>query len=111
MKIDLIEITEKALEREFSDQPIIQIVNIIFSDALAQRASDIHFEIEEDTSEVRYRIDGELQRILSLPNSIHASLISRIKVLSHLDISKTRISQDGKFRIKSEMELWSQERS
>ncbi len=80
--------------------PIIKFVNSIFYQALKKSASDIHIEMHEYKSEVRYRIDGVLSKHIELDSKIMALVISRIKVISNLDISEKRIPQDGRTQIK-----------
>lgn len=94
VKEDLIEIAE--------EPPIIRLVSIFIADAVKDRASDIHIEPELNTVRVRYRIDGILHEINALPKKLHNAIISRIKVLSNMDITETRRPQDGKIRIRLE---------
>ncbi len=82
------------------EAPIAKIVNTILEYAMKGRASDIHIEPQEDKTRVRYRIDGILQEKLTLPKSIHESLVSRIKILSQMKIDEKRIPQDGRFSFK-----------
>lgn len=82
------------------EAPIAKIVNTILEFAVRSRASDVHIEALENKTRVRYRIDGILQEKLSLPKSIHDSLISRIKILSQMKIDEKRIPQDGRFSFK-----------
>ena len=77
--------------------PITKIVNTILEFAMKSRASDVHIEPMENKSRVRYRIDGILEEKLTLPKSIHDSLVSRIKILSGMKIDEKRIPQDGRF--------------
>src|SRR3989344_8270087 len=86
--------------REFNTAPIAKIVNTIVEFGIKNRASDIHIEPEELKTRVRYRIDGILTEKLSLPRSIHESLISRIKILGGMKIDEKRIPQDGRFHYK-----------
>lgn len=79
------------------EAPIAKIVDTILEFAVKGRASDIHIEPDEDKTRVRYRIDGILQEKLTLPRSIHESLVSRIKILSEMKIDERRIPQDGRF--------------
>jgi type II secretory ATPase GspE/PulE/Tfp pilus assembly ATPase PilB-like protein len=83
------------------EAPIAKIVDTILEFAMKGRASDIHIEAEEDKTRVRYRIDGVLQEKLSLPRTIHDSLVSRIKILSEMKIDERRIPQDGRFNFKT----------
>lgn len=83
--------------------PVIKTVNAILLDAFRLKASDIHFENNEDNLQVKYRLDGVLTAINSFSRSMFASqVISRIKVLANLDISERRIPQDGRFRIRAD---------
>ncbi|WP_321468207.1 GspE/PulE family protein [Halarcobacter sp.] len=80
--------------------PIIKFVNSLFYQAIKKKASDIHIEMHEQKSEVRYRIDGVLNKHIELDKNIMSLVISRIKVISNLDISEKRIPQDGRTQIK-----------
>jgi len=79
--------------------PAVKICNLILTDAVKQRASDIHIESQEKTVKVRYRIDGDLRNIMDLPVSLHSSLAARLKVLAQLDTAETRKPQDGRIKI------------
>ena len=78
------------------DAPIIKLINGIISQAIKERASDIHFEPYEDEFVVRFRIDGILRKILTQDSRIAPVIISRIKIISRLDISERRLPQDGR---------------
>jgi general secretion pathway protein E len=80
-----------------TDAPLAQALNLIIEEAVKARASDIHIEPEEDRLRVRYRIDGTLQDMMSLPLNIHLALVSRIKILSDLNIADRHRPQDGQF--------------
>ncbi|MCK5294458.1 MAG: Flp pilus assembly complex ATPase component TadA [Arcobacteraceae bacterium] len=80
--------------------PIIKFVNSLFYQAIKKKASDIHIELHEFKGEVRYRIDGVLSKHIELDKKIMALVISRIKVISELDISEKRLPQDGRTAIK-----------
>ncbi|MCE7869959.1 type II secretion system protein GspE [bacterium CPR1] len=82
--------------------PIIQLVNSLISDAIRMRASDIHVEPLEEKLRVRYRIDGYLRTVVSLPKRIQGSTISRLKLISGIDISESRKPQDGRTRVRLE---------
>ena len=82
---------------DFNTAPIAKIVNTILEFAIKSRASDIHIEPMDIKTRVRYRIDGILQEKISLPITIHDSLISRIKILSEMKIDEKRVPQDGRF--------------
>ncbi|PID76827.1 MAG: type II secretion system protein E [Deltaproteobacteria bacterium] len=88
-----------AKEITSSDQHIKSAVNHIFSYALDQRASDIHIEPKRNACNIRFRIDGALHPIYSLPKAVHAAIVSRIKFLSRLDIAEKRRPQDGRIKI------------
>ncbi len=81
--------------------PIIRVVNAIISEAIRYKASDIHIEPKTKFTLIRYRIDGILHAKIKLPIDYHASTISRIKILSKMDISERRKPQDGRFTVKS----------
>jgi general secretion pathway protein E len=85
---------------ETSDAPIIKLVNLLLSGAIKDRASDIHIEPYQTVVKVRYRIDGILYDILSLPRKIHSPLVSRVKIMAKLNIAEKRLPQDGRIEIK-----------
>ena len=85
---------------ETSDAPIIKLVNLLLSGAIKDRASDIHIEPYQSTVKIRYRIDGILYDILSLPRKIHSPLVSRVKIMAKLNIAEKRLPQDGRIEIK-----------
>ena len=80
--------------------PIIKFVNALFYQAIKKKASDIHIEVQEKKGEVRFRIDGMLIKNADLDKKVVALIVSRIKVISNLDISEKRIPQDGRTQIK-----------
>lgn len=82
---------------EAARSPAVRAVELLLLQAIRDRASDIHIEPQADRVRVRYRIDGVLQEIVSLPSSIHSSLISRIKILAKMNIAEHRVPQDGQF--------------
>ncbi len=84
--------------RGAEDAPIIKIVADTLKEAVFSRASDIHIEPQEKFLRVRFRIDGDLQQVASLPVELAQPVISRVKVISSLKIDETRIPQDGRFR-------------
>ncbi len=83
------------------DLPVIRIVETILEYAIFESASDIHIEPEEAELGVRYRIDGILRHIMSLPKSIQPGILARIKVLSNLKLDEHRLPQDGRFKIQN----------
>ncbi len=93
--------TEKVNESTVvKEAPIAKIVDTILEFAVKGRASDIHVEPESENTRIRYRIDGILQEKLTLPRTIHDSLVSRVKILSQMKIDERRIPQDGRFSFK-----------
>jgi type II secretory ATPase GspE/PulE/Tfp pilus assembly ATPase PilB-like protein len=89
------------LTAENETSPIIRLVDTTIFSALQKRASDIHIETEHDSVMVKYRIDGVLQQAMQpMAKEHHTTIISRIKVMSELDISERRVPQDGRFRVK-----------
>jgi len=88
------------LTRIIQDAPISKVVSLIIKYAVSSNASDIHIEAEEDEVQVRYRIDGVLRKIISLPKHLLPAIVSRIKILSNLKIDEQRLPQDGRFRSK-----------
>ena len=83
-----------------SEAPIIKLVNMIIVRAVENRASDIHIEPYEDELKVRYRIDGILHDIESIPKKLQAAVISRIKLTAKLNIAERRLPQDGRIRLR-----------
>jgi type II secretory ATPase GspE/PulE/Tfp pilus assembly ATPase PilB-like protein len=81
------------------DAPVINAVNMTIKKGVQSRASDIHFEPQDDGLRIRYRIDGILSDMFSLPLSIYPSIVSRIKIMGGMDIAEKRRPQDGKFTI------------
>ena len=82
------------------DAPVIRMINALLTQALREGASDIHIEPFEQISVVRFRVDGRLRDIVRPKKAIHASLISRIKIMSQLDIAEKRLPQDGRITLR-----------
>ncbi len=80
--------------------PLAQTLNLLITQAVRDRASDIHIEPQENRLRIRYRIDGILHDMLSLPVSAHTPLVSRVKILAEMNIAEQRRAQDGQFSIK-----------
>lgn len=97
-----LKITEKTggLEEITAEAPVTRIVAVIVKHAVETRASDIHIEPFEEQVRLRFRIDGVLQKVLSLPTRLLSALVTRIKILSDLKIDETRLAQDGRFSTK-----------
>jgi len=88
---------DKALMQDLANQaPIVRFVNLVLFQAVQDRASDIHFEPFEDEFRIRYRVDGALYEMSPPPKQLALPVISRIKVMSNLNISETRMPQDGR---------------
>ncbi|MCX7017383.1 MAG: type IV-A pilus assembly ATPase PilB [Candidatus Sumerlaeota bacterium] len=85
-----------------SDAPVIQLVNLIVHEAIKMRASDIHIEPYEKMLRLRYRVDGHLQEMTPPPKKFQNAIISRIKILSEMDIAERRLPQDGRFKVRLE---------
>ncbi len=86
-------------ETETNPAPVVKLVNQIFSDAVEEKSSDIHIEPKEHIAHVRVRVDGVLHNLLEIPKSVYPSLVSRLKIISNLNIAETRKPQDGKAKI------------
>ena len=82
------------------DAPVIKLVNLILKDAIGKRASDIHIEPYEQDFRVRFRIDGVMYEVMKPPMKLKNAIISRVKIMSSLDISERRLPQDGRIKIK-----------
>jgi type IV pilus assembly protein PilB len=88
------------LERSASDAPVVKLVNLILLDAIKKGASDIHIEPYEKDFRVRYRIDGVLYEVIRPPKKLKDALLSRVKIMSELDIAERRLPQDGRIKLK-----------
>jgi len=84
------------------DVPAARLFDLVMTQAIRDRASDIHIEPDEKSLRIRFRIDGFLYEFLTLPKTIHPPLTSRIKVLAEMDIAETRLPQDGNFNVRLE---------
>jgi type IV pilus assembly protein PilB len=91
--------TAEELANLASETPIIKFVSLVLSQAVADRASDIHFEPFESEFKIRYRVDGALYEMAPPPKNLALPVISRLKVMSNLDISERRLPQDGRIAI------------
>ena len=89
-------LSEEDLEEESNSAPIIRYVDLVLYQAIKEKASDIHFEPFEDDFKIRYRVDGALYEMAPPPQHLKAAIISRIKVMSGLNIAETRLPQDGR---------------
>ena len=98
---DLDDIDVNELKKELEEAPIVKLVNLIISEAIKSRATDIHIEPLFDALMVRYRIDGALQEIMTAPQKSAMAIISRIKIMANLNIAERRLPQDGRISIKT----------
>ncbi len=89
------------VDQEVADSPIVKLVNLMLSEAIKERATDVHLEPEEKETRVRYRVDGVLVETMKIPNANHPAVVSRIKIISKLNIAERRLTQDGRFSIKT----------
>ena len=87
------------LEQMAGQSPVIKFVNYLISNAVREGASDIHIEPKEKVMKTRYRIDGVLFEMMESPLKMHPAIVSRIKIMSNLDISERRLPQDGKIKV------------
>jgi len=94
------EIDSGELAKASEDAPVVKLVNLILTDAIKKKASDIHIEPYEKSFRVRYRIDGVLHEVMKPPMKLKNALTSRVKIMSEMDISERRLPQDGRIKIK-----------
>ena len=93
------ELTEQELRSRAEDAPIVRLVNLILSQAIAERATDIHIEPLKDKVIVRYRVDGTLFDSTTAPVHFHEAIVVRIKILSDMDVAEKRVPLDGRFTV------------
>jgi type II secretory ATPase GspE/PulE/Tfp pilus assembly ATPase PilB-like protein len=99
-------ISIEKLTSEEDISPIIRLVDTTIFTALERRASDIHIETNDDSVVVKYRIDGVLQMAMApIAREHHSTILSRIKIMSELDIAERRVPQDGRFRVRYKTRL------
>jgi len=105
VEVDLVQSTEELdlsfLEDAAEQAPVVKLVNIILMDAIRKQASDIHIEPYEKTMRVRFRIDGVLYEMMRPPIQLKNAMISRLKIMSRLDIAERRLPQDGRIKLKA----------
>jgi len=92
------------LEAASDEAPIITLVNTTFIDAIKKGASDVHFEPYEQQFRIRYRIDGDLYEQVNLPLKFRSPVLSRVKILSNMDIAEKRLPQDGRIKMRIKLE-------
>ena len=93
------ELSLDKLKEMVDEAPIVRVVNLIISQAINDKASDIHIEPEAKSVKVRYRVDGVLHEVMTPPKHIQAPMTSRIKIMAAMDIAERRIPQDGKIHL------------
>ncbi|HYW72491.1 MAG TPA: type IV-A pilus assembly ATPase PilB [Pyrinomonadaceae bacterium] len=103
------EIDLSSLTRMSEDAPVVRLVNVLLVDSLRRGASDIHVEPYEKELRIRFRIDGVLYDVMHPPLKMRDALISRIKIMSKLDISEKRLPQDGRIKIRLKVDAKSRE--
>jgi type IV pilus assembly protein PilB len=103
------EIDLSTLSRMSEDAPVVRLVNVLLVDALRRGASDIHIEPYEKELRIRFRIDGVLYDVMHPPLKLRDALISRVKIMSKLDISEKRLPQDGRIKVKVKVDARSRE--
>lgn len=96
IRAEVAALSEDDLEEESNSAPIIRYVDLVLYQAIKEKASDIHFEPFEDDFKIRYRVDGALYEMAPPPQHLKQAIISRIKVMSSLNIAETRLPQDGR---------------
>jgi type IV pilus assembly protein PilB len=90
---------EPAADLAAEDAPVVHVVNLVITQALRDRSSDIHIEPQGERLRIRYRVDGALQEVLSLPQNMAAALVSRIKIMAGMNIVERRRAQDGQIAL------------
>src|SRR2546421_2591882 len=93
--VDVFELKESA-----DEAPVVKLVNMVLVDAIRKGASDLHWEPYEKHFRIRFRIDGVLHKMLSPPKRLEPAIISRLKIMSNLDISERRVPQDGRIKLR-----------
>ena len=100
LNVDVLHDDEEDNEKDVViDQPVIKLVNMILQQAVDRKASDIHVEPREADTLIRYRIDGVLHEIMTVPRSVQPAMISRLKIMARLRIDERRIPQDGRIAL------------
>src|SRR5437867_1963304 len=94
-KIDVFELKESA-----NEAPVVKLVNMVLVDAIQKGASDIHFESYEKIFRIRFRMDGVLHEMLAPPKRLESAILSRLKIMSNLDIAERRMPQDGRIKLR-----------
>ncbi len=90
------------LEKMVEDSPVVNLINMVLLRSIRDSASDIHIEPDKKATRIRYRIDGALRDLMKPPMGMHASIVSRVKVIGKMDIAEKRLPQEGRVRILAE---------
>jgi type IV pilus assembly protein PilB len=98
--VDLKKAEQEAEAAAQSEAPLIKLVNLLITQAVKEKASDIHSEPDDDKLRIRYRVNGILKEETSPPRNLHAGIVSRLKVMGEMDVSEKRVPQDGRFSVK-----------
>jgi type IV pilus assembly protein PilB len=99
---DAADIQLASLQNMAGEAPIVRLANSIFAQAVREGASDVHVSPQKNSIQVRFRIDGKLHEVPSPPKALFLPIIARIKILANMDITVTRIPQDGRFTLRME---------
>ncbi len=94
-QVDILELKESG-----GEAPVVKLVNMVLVDAIQKGASDVHFETYEKVFRIRFRMDGVLHEMLAPPKRLESAILSRIKIMSNLDIAERRLPQDGRIKLK-----------
>ena len=94
------DVDTSSLEAESEQAPVIKLVNAVLMNAIQKKASDIHIEPYEKSMRIRFRVDGDLREIMKPPLKLKNAIVSRIKIMSSLDIAERRLPQDGRIKLK-----------
>ena len=94
-QVDIFELKESA-----DEAPVVKLVNMVLVDAIQKGSSDIHFESYEKVFRIRFRVDGVLHEMLSPPKRLESAILSRLKIMSNLDIAERRLPQDGRIKLR-----------
>src|SRR6267378_1239294 len=100
MSTDLAKVDTFELKESADEAPVVKLVNMVLVDAIQKGASDIHFESYEKVFRIRFRIDGVLHEMLSPPKRLESAILSRLKIMSNLDIAERRLPQDGRIKLR-----------
>ncbi|MBI2856052.1 MAG: Flp pilus assembly complex ATPase component TadA, partial [Chloroflexi bacterium] len=99
-QINVLDTSDDQLSADLVAQaPVVRAVDLLITQAVKDRASDIHIEPQENRLRIRYRIDGVLHEMMTLPMSVHPALVSRLKILANMNIAERRRPQDGQFDV------------